>query len=58
MKITVKTELLVIEVEDNIVLANDGHSRRSLPEITQIVTSVINDVIKANKELKDKANLP
>jgi hypothetical protein len=46
MKVTIKTTLITLEVEDKPKVTNDGYTKRSLPELPIAIKSIINEAIR------------
>ena len=50
MKITIKTNLIKIEIDDEITLHN-GYTRRELPELPACLKSAIDEAIRLHNEV-------
>jgi hypothetical protein len=51
MKIKITTDLMSIDIEDNIVLNADGYIKRELTSLEIIIPIVIEQIINANIKL-------
>ena len=51
MKLTIKTTLVTIEIEDEPTMSN-GYTRRSVNDVNTILTTAIEDAIKLHTEIK------
>lgn len=55
MKISIKTELIDIHIEDQIVL-QDGYTKHPVPETLTFIKSAIEEAIKLHNEVKQKVS--
>ena len=51
MKVTIKTTLITLEVEDEPNVTNDGYTKRSLPELPIAIKSIIDEAIRIHNEV-------
>lgn len=51
MKVTIKTTLITLEVEDEPKVTNDGYTKRSLPELPIAIKSIIDEAIRIHNEV-------
>jgi hypothetical protein len=51
MKVTIKTTLITLEVEDEPKITNDGYTKRLLPELPIAVKSIIDEAIRIHNEV-------
>ena len=51
MKVLIKTTLITLEVEDEPTITNDGYTKRSLPELPDAITSIIDEAIRIHNEV-------
>ncbi len=51
MKVTIKTTLITLEVEDEPKITNDGYTKRSLPELPIAIKSIIDEAIRIHNEV-------
>jgi len=51
MKISIKTSLITLEIEDEPKVTNDGYTKRSLPELPIALKSAIDETIRLHNEV-------
>lgn len=51
MKVTIKTTLITLEVEDEPKVTNDGYTKRALPELPFAIKSIIDEVIRIHNDV-------
>jgi hypothetical protein len=51
MKVTIKTTLITLQVEDEPNVTNDGYTKRSLPELPIAIKSIIDEAIRIHNEV-------
>lgn len=51
MKVTIKTNLITLKIEDEITISENGFTKRSLPELEISIKLIINEAIKLHNEI-------
>lgn len=56
MKITVKTTLITLEVNDDLYVTSDGYTKRTLPDLNVILKSVVEETLKLHEGVSKQEN--